>query len=156
MSWCFSGKIYFLLIGVDSKLNILPNINRFPMDFMFELNDSEFKYLRSQIATTKREGTRYAPMVFTEQGVAMLSSVLNSETAIRVNIEIIRAFVKYRGLLRETGGLQAEIKTLDEKINKVFKYLLERIDALHQSKKDEKPRKMIGYINYEDGEREKL
>ena len=99
---------------------------------MFELTKEEMNDLRSQIATSKRGGTRYAPMVFTEQGVAMLSSVLNSEKAIRINIEIIRAFAKYRSLLRENGDLKKEIQALDAKLNKVVKYLVEKIDALHQ------------------------
>ena len=72
---------------------------------MFELNNEENDYLRTQNATTKRGGTRYAPMAFTEQGVAMLSSVVNSEKAIQVNIEIMRAFAKYRGLLNEYEDL---------------------------------------------------
>jgi hypothetical protein len=110
------------------------------------LNAEEFDCLRSQIATSKRGGTRYTPMAFTEQGVAMLSSVLNSEKGIQVNIEIMRTFAKYRGLLKETEELHSEIKTLDEKINKAFKYLLERIDALHQNAKKKTPvRKKIGF-----------
>ncbi len=152
--WQFRGLKVMLdfdlavLYGVETKRlkeRVRRNINRFPKDFMFELNEEEFETLRSQFATSKRGGTRYAPMVFTEQGVAMLSSVLNSEKAIQVNIEIMRAFANYRGLLRETEVLRKEISGLDEKMNKVFKYLLERIDALHQPKNDEQPRKRIGY-----------
>ncbi|MCX6257418.1 MAG: ORF6N domain-containing protein [Bacteroidia bacterium] len=127
------------------KEQVRRNIIRFPKDFMFELNEEEFESLRSQIATSKRGGTRYVPMAFTEQGVAMLSSVLNSEKAIQVNIEIIRAFARYRGLLKETEDIRQEIKTLDEKINNAFKYLLEKIDALHQSKNEQQTRKRIGY-----------
>jgi hypothetical protein len=128
------------------KERVRRNINRFPNDFMFELNEEEFESLRSQIATSKRGGTRYSPMVFTEQGVAMLSSVLNSEKAIQVNIEIMRAFANYRGFLKETDELRSEIKILDVKINKAFKFLLEKLDALHQNKKPKLPvRKKIGY-----------
>jgi hypothetical protein len=77
------------------------NIDRFPEAFMFELTPAEFESLRSQIATSKigRGGARYLPMAFTEQGVAMLSSVLKSETAIRVNIQIIRIFTKMREMI---------------------------------------------------------
>ena len=72
------------------------NLSRFPSDFMFTLTQQEFQSLRSQIATSNRGGTRYLPYAFTEQGVAMLSSVLNSEKAIEVNIAIIRTFVLIR------------------------------------------------------------
>jgi len=89
------------LYGVTTKrLNerVRRNRSRFPDDFMFQLTAEEFLSLRSQIATSKqgRGGRRYAPLVFTEQGIAMLSTVLNSERAIQVNIEIMRAFVRLR------------------------------------------------------------
>jgi len=74
------------------------------------------------------------PMVFTEQGVAMLSSVLRSKKAIAINIEIMRAFAKYRAMLIENQDLKLELKALDDKINKVFKFLLDKIDALHQQR----------------------
>ena len=76
------------------KRQVTRNIDRFPDDFMFEINKEEFEILRCQIGTSSWGGTRYMPMAFTEQGVAMLSSVLHSETAIRVNIQIIRVFTK--------------------------------------------------------------
>jgi phage regulator Rha-like protein len=72
------------------------NIDRFPTDFMFELSKTEFESLRTQFASSNRGGTRYLPFVFTEQGVAMLASVLNSAKAIEVNIQIVRAFVFLR------------------------------------------------------------
>ena len=152
--WQFRGHKVMMdydlaaLYGVETKRlkeQARRNINRFPKDFMFELNDTEFEYLRTQNATTKRGGTRYAPMAFTEQGVAMLSSVLNSEKAIQVNIEIMRAFAQYRGLIKENEELRTEVKALDDKINKVFKYLLEKIDALHKGEQDNKERIRIGY-----------
>jgi len=71
--------------------------------------------LRSQFATSKRGGSRYLPMAFTEQGLAMLSSILNSEKAVQVNIEIMRAFAKYRALLIESKDFRLELKALDEK-----------------------------------------
>jgi len=138
------------LYGVETKRlkeSVRRNIDRFPEDFMIELNKEEFESLRTQFATSKRGGIRYAPMAFTEQGVAMLSSVLNSEKAIKVNIEIMRAFAKYRALLIESLDLRSEIRAMDEKINKVFKYLLDRIDALHQDKSV--PRKMIGFKRHD-------
>ena len=123
------------LYGVETKRlkeQVRRNISRFPEDFMFELNKDEFEYLRSQIAFSKRGGTRYLPMVFTEQGVAMLSSILNSEKAIQVNVEIMRAFAQYRALLVESKDLRSELRALDDKINQIFKFLLGKLDALSQ------------------------
>ena len=134
------------LYGVETKRlkeSVRRNIDRFPEDFMIELNKEEFENWRSQFMTSKRGGIRYAPMAFTEQGVAMLSSVLNSDRAIKVNIEIMRAFAKYRALIIENQDLRSELRAMDDKINKVFKYLLDRIDALHQ--KESTPRRSIGY-----------
>jgi len=87
-------------------------------------------------------------MAFTEQGVAMLSSVLRSKKAIKINIEIMRSFAVYRAMLIDNKDLRKEIKVLDEKINKVFRFLLDKIDALHQDKA--KPRKKIGYKDYQN------
>jgi len=135
------------LYGVETKRlkeQVRRNISRFPEDFMFELNKDEFESLRSQIATSKHGGTRYLPMVFTEQGVAMLSSVLNSEKAIQVNIEIMRAFANYRALLIDSKDFRRELKSLDDKINQLFRFLLGKIDALSQKHFDQ-PRKKIGF-----------
>src|SRR5690606_42022087 len=85
------------LYGIETKQlkrQVRRNIDRFPEDFMFELSLDEFENLRNHFGTSKWGGTRYTPMVFTEQGVAMLSSVLNSPTAIKVNIQIIRVLTK--------------------------------------------------------------
>ena len=135
------------LYGVETKRlkeQVRRNLSRFPMDFMFELTKDEFSTLRSQIATSKRGGTRYMPMVFTEQGVAMLSSVINSEKAIQINIEIMRAFAQYRALLIDSKDFRKELKSLDMKINQIFKFLLEKIDALSQKQIDQ-TRSRIGY-----------
>lgn len=102
------------------------NIRRFPPDFMFELTQSEFLGLRSQIASSKgRGGIRYMPFAFTEQGVAMLSSVLNSDVAIEININIMRAFVAVRQMIAnpptdKLSVLQQEVKELKEYIEEVF------------------------------------
>ena len=135
------------LYGVETKRlkeQVRRNISRFPKDFMFVLNKDESDILRSQIATSSHGGTRYLPMVFTEQGVAMLSSVLNSEKAIQINIEIMRAFANYRALLIDRKDFRKELKSLDEKINQLFRFLLGKIDALSQ-KNVNQPRKKIGF-----------
>ena len=80
----------------------------------------------------------------------MLSSVLRSKKAISINIDIMRAFAKYRAMLIEDKDLRSEIRALDDKINNVFKYLLDKIDALHQNKVEEKPRIKIGYKNFDN------
>ena len=93
------------------------NLKRFPGDFMFELTKKEFESLRSQIASSnKRGGTRYMPFAFTEQGVAMLSSVLNSEAAIEINISIMRAFVTVRQYLSSVNSTTKEIEELKQRM----------------------------------------
>ncbi|MFC1864001.1 ORF6N domain-containing protein, partial [Thermodesulfobacteriota bacterium] len=104
------------LYGVETKVlkrAVRRNIRRFPLDFMFELNQSEFKDLRNHFGTSSWGGTRYTPMVFTEQGVAMLSSVLNSEQAIKVNITIMRAFVQLRKMVSSHSELTQKLKNLE-------------------------------------------
>ena len=109
------------LYGVPTKrLNeqVSRNAERFPDDFAFRLTEQEVVHLRSQFATSNvgRGGRRYLPMVFTEHGVAMLSSVLRSPTAVKVNIEIMRAFVRLRRLLATPGELVAQINQLAETV----------------------------------------
>ncbi|NQT77359.1 MAG: ORF6N domain-containing protein [Bacteroidetes bacterium] len=136
-----------ILYGVETKRlkeQVRRNITRFPKDFMFVLNKDEIDNLRSQFATSSWGGIRYAPMAFTEQGVAMLSSVLNSEKAIKINIEIMRAFADYRALIIRNKDFGKELQLLDEKINQIFKFLLEKIDALRGQQLDES-RNKIGY-----------
>jgi len=126
------------------KQQIKRNIERFPEDFMFELSKNEKDELVTncdRLAALKHSTIN--PLAFTEQGVAMLSSVLRSSKAIKINIEIMRAFARYRALLNENKELKEEILKLDAKLNKVFKFLLDRLDALHQ--KTNGPRKPIGF-----------
>ena len=132
------------------KRQVHRNIALFPVDFMFELNQVEFDNVRSQIGTSSWGGTRYMPMAFTEQGVAMLSSVLNSPTAIKVNIQIIRVFTKIRAMLTDTLSMKLEIEEIKKKLSNhtknielVFNYLDELIDK----KDNSEPRKKIGYKN---------
>jgi hypothetical protein len=110
------------LYGVPTKrLNeaVKRNLRRFPADFMFEMTAEEVDSLRSQSATSKgRGGRRYLPRVFTEQGVAMLSSVLNSERAIAVNIEIMRAFVQMRKVLAANVDLAKRLAILEAEMGK--------------------------------------
>lgn len=118
------------LYGVKTKdlnASVKRNLKRFPEDFMFELTKDEFKNLRLQISTSSWGGTRYQPRAFTEHGVAMLSSVLNSNRAININIQIIRTFIKIRELLTTNDALQRKIMELekkygshDEHIRKIF------------------------------------
>jgi hypothetical protein len=125
------------------------NITRFPEDFMFQLTEIEFKSLISQIAISKnkgRGGTRKLPYVFTEQGVAMLSSVLNSETAIQVNIQIIRLFTKMKQLILDNKDLWMKIEKIeqhlvknDEELKTVFAYLKKLLVQ------ENKPRNPIGF-----------
>lgn len=112
------------------KRQVRRNIDRFPDDFMFELTKEEFENLRSQIGTSNWGGVRYMPMVFTEQGVAMLSSILNSARAIKVNIQIIRIFTRmreillnYKDLLLKLEQLEKKVSSHDEDIQLVFAYL---------------------------------
>jgi hypothetical protein len=122
------------------------NLKRFPPDFMFVLTDRELAALRSQNATSKRSGhggRRYLPFVFTEQGVAMLSSVLNSERAVEVNIMIMRAFVKLRQLLGTHADLARKLDALERNYNAQFKVVFAAIREL--MKPPEPKRRPMGF-----------
>lgn len=116
------------------NLAVKRNLKRFPEDFMFQLTADEFEVLRFQFETSKGSGgRRYAPYVFTEQGVAMLSSVLSSDRAIEVNVEIMRAFVRLRQLLAANKDLAKRMNTLEERCNDhdiQFEAVFDTIDAL--------------------------
>jgi hypothetical protein len=137
------------------KRQVRRNMDRFPLDFMFELTKDEYNSLRSQIGTLKRGGhSKYLPMAFTEQGVAQLSSVLNSKTAIDVNIQIIRVFTRMRQLLLTHKDILLKLEQIekslleqnvtlkkhDEEIQVIFKYLKELLNP-----PPPQPRKRIGY-----------
>ncbi|MCX6279580.1 MAG: ORF6N domain-containing protein [Bacteroidetes bacterium] len=136
-----------ILYGVPTKAlkqQVKRNIERFPEDFMFELIKNEKNELVTNCdRLTILKHSSVNPLAFTEQGVAMLSSVLHSERAIKMNIEIMRAFARYRALIRETEELKQEILKLDAKLNQAFRFLLDKLDALHQNANE--PRKPIGY-----------
>jgi len=139
------------IYGVPTKrLNeqVKRNSNRFPPDFMFQLNKEETEFLRSHPATSKagRGGRRYEPFVFTEQGVAMLSSVLNSERAIEVNILIVRAFVKLREMISSHKDLSRRLNDLEGKYDAQFKVVFEAIRELMKPPKlPPAPKRKIGF-----------
>ncbi len=126
------------------------NIHRFPKDFMFQLTIKEFENWKSQIVISNsiKMGLRKLPLAFTEQGVAMLSSVLNSEKAIEVNIAIIRTFVLIRQHALHFTELSKKIKQLEKKYNNNFKEVFKALDYLIAEKQQEadlKNRKRIGF-----------
>jgi len=134
------------LYGVETKQlkrAVKRNIDRFPADFMFELTGKELENLRHHFGTSSWGGTRYAPLVFTEQGVAMLSSVLRSKRAVQVNIEIMRAFVRLRQMLSTHKDLKRKLAALEKKYDDQFKIVFEAIAELMTS--PEKPRRKIGF-----------
>lgn len=136
-----------LLYNVENKRlkeAVRRNINRFPEDFMFELTEIEFNSLRTQIASSNRGGLRYMPFAFTEQGIAMLSSVLNSEKAIKVNISIIRAFVTFRQSSLTYNELKDRIGEIEKQFPDICKALNYLVDKDAVSKNNEE-RSKIGY-----------
>ena len=160
-----SNKIYFIrnqkvmldrdlaeLYGIETKRlkeQVKRNISRFPDDFMFELSKEEFANWRSQIATSNSDkmGLRYAPMAFTEQGVAMLSSVINSPRAINVNIAIMRTFVKMRQWALNNQELAIRLQDLEAKFENHETDIDTLFDLFDQSSADKQapPRVLIGF-----------
>ena len=134
------------LYGVETKQlkrAVRRNIDRFPEDFMFQPSSDEFEILRCQFGTSSWGGTRYVPMAFTEQGVAMLSSVLNSKRAVQVNIQIMRIFSQFRQILIGHKDLEKKIEAMEEKYDEQFKIVFEAIKQLLTE--EEKPKKRIGF-----------
>jgi hypothetical protein len=151
------------LYGVPTKrLNeaVKRNVSRFPEEFMFQLSRAEVDSLRSQFATSneRRGGRRYSPYVFTEYGVVMLSSVLNSPRAIQANLMIVRAFIRMRELIASHKDLAARIEKLErghDRTASVIKVLVEDIDRLAHDVKDMKAlppvtKRKIGFFTGED------
>jgi hypothetical protein len=159
------AEMYGVLTKVLNQA-VKRNIGRFPIDFMFQLTKTEFDNLRSQIVTSSWGGSRYLPFAFTEQGVVMLASVLKSETAIQININIVRTFVAIRQSINilqtgEATELQTEMKELKAYIEEVFtdyndinedtriqiELINQSLAELHTDKRlISKPRKRIGFI----------
>ncbi|PIW63632.1 MAG: DNA-binding protein [Candidatus Omnitrophica bacterium CG12_big_fil_rev_8_21_14_0_65_50_5] len=130
-----------LLYGVPTKRfneAVRRNLERFPEDFMFQINDQEFKILRSQFATSSWGGQRYLPYAFTENGVAMLSSVLNSDRAIAVNIQIMRTFTQLRQMLASHSELKKKIEEMEKKYDGQFQIVFNTIKRLIDEPKKKK------------------
>jgi hypothetical protein len=107
------------MYGVETKQlkrQVKRNMERFPKDFMFELTNKEFENLRCQIGTSSWGGSRYTPMAFTEQGVAMISGVLYSKTAIEVHIQIVRVFIKMKEVLLTNKNLFIKLQRIEAKV----------------------------------------
>jgi hypothetical protein len=123
------------------------NIARFPQDFMFQLTKEEFSNLKSQIVISSWGGLRRAaPYAFTEQGVAMLSSVLRSKRAVQVNIEIMRTFVRLRRILASHAELARKLDALEKKYDTQFKIVFDAIRQLSSPPEPEPPKKRIGFV----------
>ncbi len=136
------------LYGVATKALVQAvkrNRRRFPADFILRLSGAEFRNLRSQTVTSRWGGRRSAPYAFTEQGVAMLSTVLHSRRAIAVNIEIMRAFVRLRRMMSEYAELGRRIDELEKRTDGQFEVVFDAIRAL--MKEDARPKKRIGYLS---------
>jgi len=138
------------LYGVDTKrLNqqVKRNLKRFPDDFMFQINEEEYESLRSHSATSKAKGgIRYLPYVFTEHGVAMLSSVLNSDKAMEANIFIIREFVKLREMISTHKDVQKKLKNIEDKLNVNDEKIIQIIRIINQiTAHQEKPQRKLGF-----------
>lgn len=136
-----------VLYGVETRVLVQAvkrNAERFPDDFMFRLSSQEVATLRSQSVTSRSWGGRRSPpYAFTEQGVAMLSSVLRSERAVRVNIEIMRAFVRLRRMLASHIDLARKLAALEKKYDHQFRVVFEAIQQLMEE--DEVPRDPMGF-----------
>ena len=136
-----------LLYQIETKVlkqAVRRNIERFPEDFMFELTKEEFDNLRSQIVTSSYGGTRYMPFAFTEQGVAMLSSVLNSKKAIEVNIAIMRTFVVLRNSILSLDEITNRVSEIEQQFPEIYKALNYLMDT-HQKNTEQKERSKIGF-----------
>ncbi len=142
------------LYNVETKrLNeqVKRNYDRFPEDFIFQLTKEEFENLKSQIATSSWGGRRKLPFAFTEHGVLMLSSILNSKRAVKVNIQIMRVYIKIRQLLHSHSGILSKLDKLEEKVSGhdenimvIFEYL-KLLEQRRETEQKQRTRKRIGF-----------
>lgn len=136
------------LYGVETKMLVRAvkrNIERFPAGFMVQLSKEEFENLKYHFGTSRWGGRRYLPYAFTENGVAMLSSVLNSKRAIQVNIQIMRTFTKLREMIVSHKDLERKLNDLEKKYDEQFQIVFQAIRQLLTE--EEKPKRKIGYIS---------
>ncbi|MBI5644122.1 MAG: ORF6N domain-containing protein [Deltaproteobacteria bacterium] len=136
------AALYGVTTGNFNKA-VKRNIERFPDDFMFQLTREEFENLKFHFGISSWGGTRKLPLVFTENGVAMLSSVLNSERAVQVNIQIMRTFTRLREMLLTHKDLKQKIEDMEKKYDSQFKIVFEAIKQLLEP--PVKPKKRIGF-----------
>ncbi len=139
------------LYGVEPRVLVQAvkrNIDRFPSDFMFQLTKQDVSNLKSQIVISSWGGARAAPYAFTEQGVAMLSSVLHSARAVQVNIEIMRAFVRLRRLLASNEELSRKLESLEKKYDTQFRVVFDAIREL--MKPPETKKRPIGFASWKE------
>ena len=137
------------LYGVATKvLNqaVKRNLDRFPEDFMFQLTPEEWGNMRSQIVTTSRRKLSAVPYAFTEQGVAMLSSVLRSQRAVEVNIAIMRTFVQLRRLMDSNRDLRLRIESIETRYDEQFSQVFDAIKQLIAEDKTRKAKPPIGFL----------
>ena len=134
------------MYGIETKRlkhAVRRNIERFPEDFMFELTMEEFQNLRTQFASSSWGGSRYPPFAFTEHGAVMLASILNSETAVKASIFVVRTFIKLRQLISGYHELTERMDGLEEKYDSQFQQVIHDLEGLAEKKKE--PRKLIGF-----------
>lgn len=145
------------LYGVQTKALVQAvrrNLDRFPSDFAFQLTEQEVRFLRSQIVTLdepspgRGKHAKYTPYAFTEQGVAMLSSVLKSKQAVRVNVEIMRAFVQLRDMIGQSRDLTRRLNDLESKYDRQFKVVFDAIREL-MAPPSPAPKRRIGFVQGE-------
>ena len=136
------AELYVVSTSVLNKA-VTRNIDRFPPDFMFRLTKEEFSNLKIHFGTSSWGGTRKLPRAFTEQGVAMLSSVLRSKRAVQVNIEIMRTFVRLRQMVSAYRELERRLDALEEKYDGQFKIVFEAIRALMKDQERPKNRSVL-------------
>ena len=139
------------LYGIETKMlkrAVKRNLDRFPEDFMFEITPEEFKDLRHQFGTSTWGGTRYMPFAFTEHGVVMLSSVLNTPVAINASIKVVRAFIKLRNTLGAYEELTTRLDSLETDYDNKFDAVFHAIEELKVKKNA--PRKLIGFKKKEE------
>ncbi len=144
---CDLAQLYCVLTKNLNKA-VIRNIEKFPTDFMFKLSKQEFEDLRFQFGTfkTATKGRKYLPHVFTEYGIVALSGILNSEVATKVNISIVRTFIKMRRLLTSEESLTDRVGKLEEGTDKLFRIVFERLENVEKNVPLlPKERKKIGF-----------